>query len=78
MSESGRKIWGEILICVIYTGFLTAYMDSTPWNHLGHFDCGGVTHQLCDFNKFLQDFREIRPEKPTEKAFKKSHERQLD
>ena len=44
-----------------------------PVKPLGHLDCGGITHQTCDFNKFLPDFREIRQEKPTEKTSKKSH-----
>lgn len=39
----------------------------------GHFDYAGFTHKSCDFNKFVLDFREIRPEKPTGKASKKHH-----
>jgi len=40
-------------------------------NTLGNFYYGEVTHQACDFNKFLWYFREIT--KPTGKASKKLH-----
>jgi len=43
-----------------------------PEKPLGHFDCARVTHQACDLNKFLSNFREIRREK-LPKSLTKDH-----
>lgn len=67
--ESGRKIWGEILFCVIQTGFSTTYLDSAPSKTPWHFDCEGITHQACDFNKLLLDLKK--------KIDKKTHQQNL-
>jgi len=39
---------------------------------LGHFYCARFTHKSCDFNEFMLEFREIKPENCTGKVSKKS------
>lgn len=70
MLELDGKIWGEILIVLFILVFWLYIWIQHLAKLLGHLDCARVTHQTWDFNKFLLDFREIRPEKPTKKTSK--------